>query len=69
VEYLRIRMLEWAHLFEPGTAQKFCDKIVAGMRAGGLMNEPEDDAIPMDEESFGRSAHHWNSYAAWMGPH
>lgn len=69
VEYLRIRMLEWAHLFEPGTAQKFCDKIVSGMRAGGLMNEPEDDAIPMDEENFGRATNHWSSYAAWMGPH
>jgi hypothetical protein len=68
VEYLRIRMLEWAHLFEPGTAQKFCDRIVSGMRAGGLLNEPEDDAIPMDEQSFGRAANHYNSYAAWMGP-
>jgi len=68
-EYLRIRALEWARIYEPGTAQKFCDKIVAGMKAAGLMNEPEDDEIPFDSQTFrssGYSGLYSNSYV-WMG--
>lgn len=64
-EYIRIRALEWCHAFEPGTAQKFCDKIVAGMRAGGLLNEPEDDEIPFDTLVY---SHPGNQQGyAWMG--
>src|SRR5712671_5942079 len=33
IEYLRIRALEWAHIYEPGTAHKFCNKIVADMKS------------------------------------
>lgn len=67
IEYLRIRALEWAGIFEPGTAHKFCEKIVASMKAAGLMNEPEDDEIPMDEQVYTRTA--WGTNRnRWMGP-
>lgn len=67
-EYIRIRALEFVRIFEPGTAQKFCDKMVAGMKANGLMNEPEDDEIPFDELTFkGRGSNLYNSTYAWMG--
>ena len=67
-EYLRIRALEWARVYEPGTAQKFCERIVSGLRAAGLMNEPEDDEIPFDEMVFhkGRQPGLYTTYA-WMG--
>lgn len=69
IEYIRIRALEWARVYEPGTAHKFCDKIVAGMKAAGLMNEPEDDEIPMDELVYhkGIDGLYSNTYV-WMGP-
>ncbi len=67
IEYLRIRALEWAHIYEPGTAHKFCNKIVADMKSAGLMNEPEDDEIPMDELTFTKGNVYTNSYS-WMGP-
>lgn len=69
VEYIRIRALEWARVYEPGTAQKFCDKIVAGMKAAGLMNEPEDDELPFDELVYRKQGDrlYSNTYA-WMGP-
>lgn len=67
IEYIRIRALEMARVFEPGTAHKFCDKIVAGMKAAGLMNEPEDDEIPMDELVYRSGGGGYNTYS-WMGP-
>ena len=68
IEYLRIRALEWAHIMEPGTAQRFCDKIVAGMKANGLMNEPEDDEIPFDELTYHKSQGLFSNNAyVWMG--
>lgn len=69
IEYIRIRALEWSRIMEPGTAQKFCDKIVAGMKAAGLMNEPEDDEIPFDTQVWGKGLDslYANTYA-WMGP-
>lgn len=68
IEYIRIRALEWARVFEPGTAHKYCDRLVAGAKAAGLMNEPEDDEIPFDNLVFskGTDSHYYNSYA-WMG--
>lgn len=68
LEYIRIRALEWARIYDPGTAQKFCEKIVAGMKAAGLMNEPEDDEIPMDDEVYVRQQQQggYTTYA-WMG--
>jgi hypothetical protein len=66
IEYLRIRALEWAGIFEPGTAHKFCEKIVSSMKAAGLMNEPEDDEIPMDEQVYQRRG--WGTNRNnWMG--
>lgn len=66
IEYLRIRALEWVGRYDPGTAQKFCDKIVQGMKAAGLMNEPEDDEIPFDPLV---SVHKgYQGGYAWMGP-
>lgn len=67
IEYLRIRALEWAGIYEPGTAHKFCEKIVSSMKAAGLMNEPEDDEIPMDEQVYQRS-NPGNNRNRWMGP-
>lgn len=66
IEYIRIRALEWARVFDPGTAQKFCDKVVAGMKAAGLMNEPEDDEVPFDTLVYSKGGS-GNGYA-WMGP-
>ena len=67
-EYIRIRALEWARVYDPGTAHRFCDKIVAGMKAAGLMNEPEDDEIPFDNLVYrkGYDSLYNNTYA-WMG--
>lgn len=67
IEYLKIRALEWCRVYEPGTAQKFCDKIVLGMKAAGLMNEPEDDEIPFDTLTYKSGYSNGASYA-WMGP-
>lgn len=68
IEYLRIRAHEWQGLYEPGTAQKFCNTIVANMKANNLMNEPEDDEIPMDENVYlKRNSADMNTYR-WMGP-
>jgi hypothetical protein len=68
-EYIRIRALEWNRVYDPGTAQKFCEKIIAGMKSAGLMNEPEDDEIPFDtavyNKQYGGSV--YASYA-WLGP-
>lgn len=65
-EYLRIRALEWCGSFEPGTAQKFCDKVVGGMKAAGLMNESEDDEIPFD--TLVHIPHGRYDAYAWLGP-
>jgi hypothetical protein len=67
IEYIRLRALEWAGINTPGTAQKFCTDIVSKYKASGLLNEPEDDEIPMDEGSYrhrGRQFQH----TTWMGP-
>jgi hypothetical protein len=66
IEYVRIRAREWAGVYEPGTAQRFCDKIVAGMKSAGLMNEPEDDEIPFDSQVYRAGGSRYNSYS-WMG--
>lgn len=65
IEYLRIRAKEWAGVYEPGTAQRFCDKIVGGMKAAGLMNEPEDDEIPFDTLVYSRG--YGSRGFSWMG--
>ena len=65
-EYIRIRALEWVGFYDPGTAVKYTDKLVGGMKAQGLMNEPEDDEIPMDLNVYRRNPRFVNAYA-WMG--
>jgi hypothetical protein len=67
IEYLRIRACEWAGLYEPGTAQKFCQAIIASMKANGLMNEPEDDEIPFDEQVYHKGIDVEMSTFGWMG--
>jgi hypothetical protein len=66
IEYVKIRAKEWAGVYEPGTAQRFCDKIVSGYKAAGLMNEPEDDEIPFDTLVYSRGYTQYGS--GWMGP-
>jgi hypothetical protein len=65
-EYLRLRAHEWQGLLEPGASQKFCHAIIKNMQGSHLLNEPEDDEIPMDQNTFMRqntvSPYHW------MGP-
>lgn len=68
VEYIRIRALEWARILDPGTAVNFCEKIVKAMRANGLMNEPEDDEITMDETRYPVYTDDGLSRNSWMGP-
>lgn len=66
IEYIRIRAREWVGAYDPGTAQKFCDKLVEKMKASGLMNEPEDDEIPFDPLVHTQGGYKANY--AWMGP-
>lgn len=65
IEYIRLRALEWAGINTAGTAQKFCTQIVSKYKASGLLNEPEDDVIPMDEKVY-RGRGRRNIYS-WMG--
>ncbi len=70
IEYIRIRAREWANVIDIGTAKMFCDKVVSGMKAAGLMNEPEDDEVPFDTLVFrnkGNMGMYSNSYS-WLGP-
>ena len=67
VEYIRIRALEWIGFYDIGTSVKYTDKLVGGMKAQGLLNEPEDDEIPMDVYVYRRNPRLFNSYK-WMGP-
>jgi len=66
-EYIRIRAHEWQGLYDPGTAQKFCDKLVSWAKASGLMNEPEDDEIPFDEQVYQRHRGSQSNTYNWMG--
>jgi hypothetical protein len=68
IEYIRIRALEWSRIVDPGTAQKFCEKIVGGMKAAGLMNEPEDDEIPFDEQVYSKGGRYGSNSYSWMEP-
>lgn len=66
IEYVKIRAWEWIGKYNPGTAQQFCDKIVATMKSAGLMNEPEDDEMGFDELTYKRGGYDGTSYH-WMG--
>jgi hypothetical protein len=69
IEYIRIRAVEWAGIMQPGTAYKFCDKVVSAMKVAGLMNEPEDNEVPLDPVVYRASGDNaaLNNYS-WMGP-
>jgi hypothetical protein len=66
VEYLFIRAREWSGIMPPGSAQGYCDKLLASCKAAGLLNEPEDDEIPMDGDVY-RHGRDMTTYS-WMGP-
>lgn len=67
-EYLRHRALEWAGINQPGSAFLFAQKVVGAMRSAGLLNEPEDSAIPFDPlVNVGKTMSHLQPYS-WMGP-
>ena len=65
LEYLRLRAHEFIGILQPGTAQKYCDGLISRMKASGLMNEPEDDEIPFDEQVYRRIGD--TSPYNWMG--
>lgn len=67
IQYLKIRMLEFVGKYEPGTAQKFCDKLMASCKAAGLLNEPEDNELPFDTTNYSKGPDYQTGYA-WMGP-
>jgi hypothetical protein len=67
IEYLRIRALEWQGIYEPGTAEKYCDKLLVAAKASGLMNEPESNTVTFGPE-YGRTYGVYQSTYAWMGP-
>ena len=67
IEYIRIRALEWIGSFEPGTAVKFCEKVVGSLQSNGLLNEAEDDEIPLDTLVYRKPGVYNGSSMAWMG--
>lgn len=67
-EYIRIRACEYMHVYDPGTAEKYCDKLLLGVKASGLLNEPEDDEIPFDEQVHIKASDRSTYSYQWMGP-
>lgn len=69
IEYIRIRALEFSRIYDPGTAERYCDRLLNAAKASGLMNEPESDDLPLDDLSY-RSNQLHNQYSpyTWMGP-
>jgi hypothetical protein len=66
VEYIKLRAEEWIHrITDVGIAQAFCDKMVAGMKAAGLLNEPESTELPLNDLTYRNVT--YNRYN-WMGP-
>jgi len=48
VEFVRLKALEWVRAMDPGMAQMYLGKQIAGFRAAGLLNEAEYDTIPLE---------------------
>jgi hypothetical protein len=67
IEYMRIRALEWMGLADVGTSLKYEEKLVAGMKAAGLLNEPERTQFPFDTMNY-RQGNFRGSPFAWIGP-
>lgn len=65
IEYVRIRACEQMHIYDPGTAEKYCERLLGMIKAAGLLNEPEDDEIPLDNQAM-RNGVYGNIYN-WMG--
>lgn len=64
VEFVRLRAREWLQALAPGSAMEYARKEISALRQTGLANEPEDDRIPLDRESFVRSG---GGRDSWMG--
>ena len=68
IEYIRIRACEWANIMQPGTAHKFCERIVSAMKVAGLMHEPEDNEVPLDPIRYRSSGNAAVNAYSWLGP-
>ena len=66
IEYVRIRACEQMRVYDPGTAEKYCERLLSMVKAAGLLNEPEDDEIPLDTHAMRPG--NYNSPYAWIGP-
>jgi len=67
IEYMRIRALEWMGLVDIGTSLKYEERLVAGMKSAGLLNEPERTEVPLDTLNYRRQG--WkNQPMSWIGP-
>jgi hypothetical protein len=64
---MRIRALEWMGLADVGTSLKYEEKLVAGMKAAGLLNEPERTQFPFDTMNY-RAGNFRGSPFTWIGP-
>lgn len=67
IEYMRIRALEWMGLADVGTSLKYEEKLVAGLKSAGLLNEPERTQMPYDTLNY-RYGNRTGSPFAWVGP-
>lgn len=63
IEYVRLRCKEWLNALPPGSAVAYARDEIARLRRTGLANEPEDDRIPLDRETFIRPGGRYD----WMG--
>ncbi len=66
IEFIRLKALEWTRSLEPGTSQMYLTKQLAGLRASGLLNEPEyEDGIPLENNQVLNDGTAF-SRTAWM---
>ena len=63
IEYVRLRGREWHNMLPPGSAVAYAREEINRLRIAGLANEPEDDRIPLDRETFVRPG----GRNDWMG--
>ncbi len=67
IEFIRLKALEWTRAIEPGTAQNYFSKQLAGLRSSGLLNEPEyEDGIPIENNQSFTEGMNVNRNT-WMG--
>jgi len=65
IEFVRFKALEWTRSADPGTAQAYMQRQLASLRATGLLNEPEYDVVPLENNQAWRDQ--TASPYAWMG--